>query len=160
MFDLLWATLGRWHQHCFLNRGTVYFGQGPSPMTGHYCRLGSGKKSRNAELIFLTFLWSDLSEQVLNKDVLLMERQMEGKKWQKEEEASDCTLWGTCFGRGYEPDVKETMKLMNEQILFKDTIVMRCQKETFTLLCSLLTKILITTYYSAPSLNVWVSSLA
>jgi hypothetical protein len=61
-----------------------------------------------------------------------MERQMEGKKRQKEEEASDCTLWGTCFGRGYEPDVIETMKLMNKQVLFKDTIVMRCQKEIHT----------------------------
>jgi hypothetical protein len=52
------------------------------------------------------------------------------------------------------------MKLMNEQVLFKDTIAMRCHKETFPLSYSLLTKILITTYYIVPSINVGVSSLS
>ena len=34
--------------------------------------------------------------------------------WELKEEALDCTLWRTGFGRGYGPVVGETMEYMNE----------------------------------------------
>ena len=34
--------------------------------------------------------------------------------WKLKEEATDCTLCITCFGRGYGPVIRQTMERMNE----------------------------------------------
>jgi hypothetical protein len=66
MSDLLWATLGMWHQRYSLSRDIAYFGRGPNPMTGHCCQLGSGKKIQGCQfnVIQKRTLWGELYDQI------------------------------------------------------------------------------------------------
>jgi len=46
--------------------------------------------------------------------------------WKLKVEAQDCTLWRTCFGRGYVPVVRQTMEWMNKHTYACMNLQIKC----------------------------------